>query len=46
MRTVGTAFVLATLLAIVPTRPVQPQLGSMIKKKAVDAAKGKKEEGE
>jgi hypothetical protein len=46
MRTVGTALVLAALLSIVPTRPVQPQLGSLIKRKAVDAAKGKKEEGE
>jgi hypothetical protein len=46
MRTVGTALVLATLLAIVPTRPVQPQIGGFIKKKAAEAAKGKKEEGE
>jgi hypothetical protein len=46
MRTVGTALVLATLLAAIPARPVQPQIGGFIKKKAVDAAKGKKEEGE
>ena len=46
MRTVGTALVLATLLAAIPGRPVQPQIGGFIKKKAVEAAKGKKEEGE
>ena len=46
MRTVGTALVLATLLAAIPARPVQPQIGGFIKKKAVEAAKGKKEEGQ
>jgi hypothetical protein len=42
MRTVsGTALVLASLLALLPAHPAQSQIGGFIKKKAVEAAKGK-----
>ena len=42
MRTArGFALVVATLLAMVPARPVEGQIGGFIKKKAVEAAKGK-----
>jgi len=44
MRTVrGTALVLAALLATLSAQPAQSQLGGLIKKKAVEAAKGKAE---
>lgn len=39
----GCTLVLASLLAILPARPVEGQIGGFIKKKAVEAAKGKPE---
>jgi hypothetical protein len=41
MRTVGTALVIATLLAALPANPAQSQIGGLIKKKAAEAVKGK-----
>lgn len=37
----GTALVFAAMLAILPAHPAESQIGGLIKKKAVDAAKGK-----
>jgi len=37
----GIALVLATLLSTVPVRPVEAQIGGLIKKKAAEAVKGK-----